>query len=353
MTTVSPAPAPAGPRRPRRRLLARHPLARFVVRRLAVGVVLVLAVSFLVFLATNLLPGDAARAMLGPRARPAQLAAFRHELGLDRPLLSRYGDYLNELAHGRLGYSLTGGSSALSGDTAEISRRPVSGIIAEPVRNTLVLGLVTVALLLPLSLVLGVLSGIRPDGVLAQVVSVLTLAGLSVPEFVVGTLLILAFAVSLHWFPPVSLLAPGQNPFEHPEILVLPVLTLLVVSVGFTTRQIRAGVMRAMDSEYVEMARLSGIAERRVVLRWGLRNALAPSIQTFAQIVQWLLGGVVLVEVVFSYPGIGAGFVQYVASRDLPTVQSVAILVAAIYIGMNILADLLVVLVVPRLRTEQ
>jgi peptide/nickel transport system permease protein len=333
-------------------LLGRHPLASFVLRRVAVGALLVVAVSFLVFLATNLLPGDAARAMLGGRGSTAQIEAVRHELGLDRSLLVRYGTWATGMLHGDLGTSLTGGSSALSSGDA-ISGRPVGSIIAEPVRNTLVLGLLTVVVLVPLSLLLGVLSGVRPRGAVGQVVSVLTLAGLSIPDFVVATLLILLFAVTWQWLPPVSLLSPGESPLSHPIILVLPVAALLIVSVGFTTRQIRAGVMRAMESDYVEMARLNGIPERKVVLRWGLRNAVAPSIQTFAQIIQYLLGGVVLIEFVFGYPGIGAGFVQYVSARDLPTVQAVATLLAVVYIGMNILADLLVTLAIPKLRTGQ
>lgn len=335
-----------------RRLLHRHPIASFLLRRVALGVLLVFAVSFLVFLATNLLPGDAARAMLGGRGSPAQIEAVHHELGLDRPLLVRYGSWAAGMLHGDLGTSLTGGSSALTSGDA-ISGRPVGSIIAEPVRNTIVLGLITVVVLIPLSLVLGVLSGVRPHGVTGQAVSVLTLAGLSVPDFVVATLLILVFAVTWPLLPPVSLLAPGESPLSHPTILVLPIAALLIVSVGFTTRQIRAGVMRAMESEYVEMARLNGIPERKVIVRWALRNAVAPSIQTFAQIIQYLLGGVVLVEYVFGYPGIGAGFVQYVSARDLPTVQAVATLLAVVYIGMNILADLLVTLAIPKLRTGQ
>jgi len=341
------------PSRRRHQLLRNHPIGWFILRRVGLGALLVIVVSFLVFLATNLLPGDAARAMLGGRASEGQVAVVRQELGLDRPLMVRYGAWLGDLSRGDLGRSLTGGTTALSGSAGDMSARSVISIVAEPIRNTLVLGLITVALVIPLSLLLGVLSGVRPGGRVDQIVSVLTLVGLSVPDFVVGTLLILGFAIALPWLPPVSMLAPGESPLGSPQMLVLPVLALVIVSVGFTTRQIRAGVMRAMESDYVEMARLNGILERRVVLRWGLRNALAPSIQTFAQIIQYLLGGVVLIEFVFDYPGIGAGFVQYVAARDLPTVQSVAMLVAVLYIGLNILADLLVILAIPKLRTAQ
>ncbi len=164
-------------------------------------------------------------------------------------------------------------------------------------------------------------------------------------------MLILVFAVTLGLLPPVSLVPPGSSPFSHPSVLVLPVATLLVVALGFTIRQIRAGVAEAMRSDYVQMARLNGIRERRIVIGWALRNSIAPAIQTIAQVMQYFLGGVVLVEYVFGYPGIGEGLVEFVNARDLPTIQSVAVLIAAVYIALNILADLLVVLVVPRLRT--
>ena len=335
----------------RRRTFARaHPIAAFVLRRLLIGVVLVWLVSVLVFLATNVLPGDAARAALGAKASSAQVEQVRQALGLERPLVRRYGEWLGGIARGDLGDSLTAGgtAAALGGQT---SKTPVTAIVAAPVRNTFVLALVTIAVLVPLSLLLGVAAGVRPGSWLDRIVSTVTLAGLAVPDFVVGTVLILLFAIRLTIFPPVSLIVPGESALAHPDILILPVATLVVVALGFATRQVRAGVARAIESDYVEMARLNGIRERRVVMSWALRNSIAPSIQTLTQVIQYLLGGVVLVEYVFSYPGVGAGLVQYVAARDFPTVQSVCVLIAAVYILLNIAADLLVVLVVPRLRT--
>lgn len=332
---------------------SRHPLVVFVVRRVLIGIMLLVIVSFLVFLAMNLLPGDVARAMLGPRASAEQVDTVQRQLGLDRPLLERYWTYLLGLAHGDLGISLTGSANPFANASSAVAQTSVSSIIAVPLRNTLVLGLLSIIILIPLSLLLGVAAGVRPGSKADRLISHTTLASLSVPDFVMGMLLILVFAVKLNWLPPASLLAPGVSPFSDPQILVLPVVTLVLVSLGFTTRQVRAGVVRAMRSDYVEMARLNGIPENQVIWRWGLRNAIAPAIQSFAQIMGYLLGGVVLVEFVFSYPGIGYGLVQYVNARDLPTVQSVTVLIAAIYIGLNIVADLLVILVVPRLRTAQ
>jgi peptide/nickel transport system permease protein len=340
----------SSPVRGRRRLLAAHPLVQFTLRRVAIGVLLVWVVSVLVFMATNLLPGDAARAALGARATEAQVAQVRHDLGLDRPVLTRYGEWMGGMVQGDLGSSLTAGGTIFG---ASGSKTAVSDLIGAPVRNTLILALAALLVVIPLSIALGVLAGIRPGGPVDRVISTVTLAGLAVPDFVVGTVLVLLFAVGLALLPPVSLVAPGESPLANPDILVLPVATLVVATLGFATRQIRAGVAKAMDSEYVEMARLNGVRERRVVLGWALRNSIAPSIQTITQVAQYLLGGVVLTEYVFGYPGIGAGLVQYVAARDLMTVQTVAVLIAVIYVTLNILADLLVVVVVPRLRTAR
>jgi peptide/nickel transport system permease protein len=309
----------------------------------------VIAVSVVVFGATELLPGDAARAVLGAKASEAQVEEVRTELGLDRPAVVRYGQWVGGLLRGDLGTSLTAGASF----QASQGRTPVTSLIGERVRNTAILALVTMVLLLPLSIALGALAGIRPGGALDQTISVLTLAGIAVPEFVIGTLLIFVLAITFEVLPPVSLVPPGTSPFSNLRVLVLPVATLLIVALGFTIRQVRAGVAEAMRSDYVQMARLSGIRERRVVVGWALRNSIAPAIQTIAQVLQYFLGGVVLVEYVFGYPGIGEGLVQFVNARDIPTIQAVTVLIATVYIGLNIVADLLVVLVVPKLRTSQ
>jgi peptide/nickel transport system permease protein len=353
VAVVDPTSLPDVPGRPARTRPAggSHPIARFLLRRTAIGILLVIAVSLFVFLATEILPGDAARAVLGAKASDAQVAEVRDALGLDRPMPARYVSWMSGMLHGDLGDSLVAGGASSIGSAS--ARTPVSKLIAEPVRNTLVLGLVTVALLIPLSFGLGVLAGMRPGRWLDNAISGLTLAGLAVPDFIVGTLLILVFAIQAGLLPPVSLVAPGTSPLSDPRLLVLPVATLLVVTTGFAARQIRAGVVRAMESDYVEMARLNGIRESRIIIHWALRNSIAPSIQTLTQVVQYLLGGVVLTEAVFSYPGIGMGLVQYVAARDIPVVQSVTVLVAATYVALNIIADLLVTLVVPRLRTAR
>ena len=200
---------------------------------------------------------------------------------------------------------------------------------------------------------LGVAAGRRPEGTLDNVITWTSLGLIAVPEFVTGTLLVLLFAVRFQVLPAVSLLPFDGGPFDAPSVLVLPVATLVIVGVAYIIRMVRAGVIEVMASDYVQMARLNGISERRVVLRHGLRNALAPTVQVIALTLQWLIGGLFIVETVFEYPGIGQGLVQAVIARDIPLVQAVAMLMAAAYILINIVADIAVVLLVPKLRTAR
>jgi peptide/nickel transport system permease protein len=206
--------------------------------------------------------------------------------------------------------------------------------------------------MIPLALVFGVLSGVRAGRPLDHTVTVSSLAIISLPEFIIGSLLILVFFSWLDVLPPVSLIPPGTNPLSQPDALVLPVLTLLGASLAASIRMVRAGMVEALNAEYVTMARLNGFGERTVVRRYALRNALAPSVQVLAQNVQYLVGGIVVTEYLFTYPGLGKELVDAVAIRDVREVQVVALLIAAFYILINIVADVLVVLLVPKLRTQ-
>jgi peptide/nickel transport system permease protein len=302
------------------------------------GLVLLFLVSVLIFAATEILPGDAAQAILGRTATPTAVAALRRELHLDRPATTRYVEWVSGLLHGNLGTSLS----------AEV---PVSELIGPRIANSLILAGITLLLMIPLSLVLGVAAGTRDGGPADHAISSASLAMIAVPEFVTATLLILILAIWVKLLPPVSLV--NGTPLGAPSILVLPVATLLLASLAQTIRMVRAGVVEAMRADYIEMARLNGVRERRVVTKHALRNALAPSIQVIALNAQWLVGGIVVVETVFNYPGIGQLLVQAVSVRDVPLVEALAVLIAAVYIGLNILADVLVVLLVPKLRTAQ
>jgi peptide/nickel transport system permease protein len=289
------------------------------------------------------LPGDAASAVLGRTAQPQQLAEMRALMGLDRPGVERYLDWLGRLAVGDLGNSAAGYAAG--------SETPIWDEIKGPLGNTVTLAVIVTVLLVPLALLLGVLAATRVDRPLDHGISVGTLAVVSLPEFIIGSLLIVVFFSWLGLLPPVSLVRPGASPLDNPDALVLPVVTLLGATLAGSTRMVRAGMVEALRSDFVQMARLNGISERRVVLRYGLRNALAPAVQVFAQNIQYLIGGIIVVEYLFSYPGIGKELVDAVAIRDVRVVQSIAFLIAAVYIAINIVADLLVVLLVPKLRT--
>lgn len=336
------------------RRLRRRPVLWLLLTRVGMGLVTLLAVSIVVFAATDLLPGTAARVLAGAKATPAQVRTITEELGLTKPPWVRYGDWLGGILRGNLGTSLVSeGSGTASLGGAASPHEPVAQIIATPFRNTAILAGITIILLVPLSLLIGLIGGLRTGGMVAEGVSTATIAGLSVPDFIVGTILILVFALRLGLLPPISLVQSGTTPLSNPQILILPVVTLLTVTLGFPARQVRAGVIRVASSEYVELARLSGMTHRRIFWQYILRNALAPAVQSMTQTIQYLLGGVVLTEFVFGYPGIGAGFVQYVEARDTPTIAAVALIIAAMYVVLNIIADAVVVLLVPRLRTGQ
>ncbi|MBI5088295.1 MAG: ABC transporter permease [Actinobacteria bacterium] len=316
----------------------RHPLLWYAVRRCATGIVLALFVSLLVFLATQVLPGDSARAILGREANPTALAQLREQLGLNRPLVTQYSSWLWDLLHGDLG-------------TSYASRGPVSDLLRDRIANTLILSAAALVIIIPLSLVLGAVAGVRRGKPVDHAISASTLAAVAVPEFVTGTLLAALLAVTWKLLPAVSLVPTGESPLAHLDILVLPVLALTISGLAANVRMVRGGVSDQMTSEYVEAARLNGIPEGRVIRRHVLRNSVAPSIQTFAMTVQWLVGGVIVVESVFQYPGIGQSLVAAVGFRDAAVVQSLGFLIALTYIVVNVIADIAVVSVIPKLRT--
>lgn len=337
----APVPAVPSPGAPWR---ARHPAASFLLGRIAAGLGTLLVTSLLIFLATNALPGNVAEAVLGKHADPTTTQLLENRLGLDEPLLQRYLDWLEGLVHGDLGES----AAVLSQGGADPS---VASIIATPMLNSFLLALLVLALLIPLALLIGTISALRAGRPTDYALSYSSLVLASLPEFVLGTFLIQIFFAQLGLLPPLALVQPGESPLAHPDALVLPVLTLLGVSLAFSSRQVRAGVIEALRQNYVVVARLNGIRERRVVWRYALCNALATTIQTFAQTILYLFGGIVVVEALFNYPGIGRELVQAVSVRDVPEVQGIMLVLTALYIAVNIVADFLVVLLVPKLRT--
>ncbi len=329
----------------RRGLRARHPTGAFVLRRIAAGLGTLLALSVLVFAATNVLPGNAAELTLGRNATPPALHKLERRLGFDHSIEHRYISWLGGLLHGDLGNSAV----AVAQNSPEPS---IAHAISTPLKNSAVLALLTTVLLIPLTLLLGAFAGIHARRKVDHLISTPALVFAALPEFVTATLLIVVFFAWLGALPPVSLVPPGTGPLSNIEVLVLPVLTLLLASLAAGIRQVRSGVIEVLQEDYVHVAQLNGLRGRTLLWGYVLRNALAPSVQIVAQTVQYLVGGIIVVESVFSYPGIGTYLVQAVSERDVTAVQSTVIVLAAVYILINLLADLLVVFLVPKLRTE-
>ena len=338
MTALTADPAPLAPpgavSRPRRRY-------SWMVRRLLLAVVSLSAISLLVFAATQLLPGNAAQQILGRQSTPELLKNLSAELGLDRPAYEQYLGWLGDIVRGDLGRSLTG------------LRPPVRDILFPAlVHSTILVGL-TLIVAVPASLVLGVAAAARRDGLLDKAFNLFTMIFTAVPEFVTGSALVIVFAtVVFKLFPAVSTIPEGQGALDDLSIYVLPVTALVLATVPYLGRLVRASVIDELETEYVRFARFKGISERRILYRHALPNALVPTIQGVALIMGYLAGGIVAVEFVFSFPGIGTLLTHSISTRDLPTIQAAALTLAGVYIVVNLIADILVVLVTPRLRTE-
>jgi peptide/nickel transport system permease protein len=292
------------------------------------------------FVATEVLPGDVAKQLLGQNATPEAVAELRHQLGLESPAIVRYGDWVGSALHGDFGHSL-------------VSRQPVSSEIAVRLRNTALLASVAIAIGFTLSFALGILAALTRDRAPDIIISVVTLVGMSIPEFVVATVLVLLFSVHWHLFPAVVTADPGAPISELFSGLWLPAISLTIVMSAYIVRMLRTTLIDTMASEYVTMAQLKGVGTARVVLRHALPSALAPTLNVVALTVAWLLGGVVIVENVFNYPGIGTYTVQAVHNRDLPVLQALGLLGALTYVVTGLLADLGTLALNPRLRTTE
>jgi len=315
-------------------------ISGFVVRRVLLGLLTLFLVSIVVFAATQALPGDAARAILGRDATPQSLATLRKQLHLDQPVVQQYTHWLGSFVTGDLGHSL-------------VANEPVSQLIGTPILNSLFLMLIAGLISIPLSIVLGSVAARRRDGVFDHSSSMTLLGLAALPEFVTSIALVVLFGTTVfHILPPVSLIPPGQRPWDDWKELVLPVTALVLAVTPYIARIMRASMIEVLESDYVEMARLKGMREQTVLWRHALPNGIAPTIQVIALSLAYLAGGIVVVERVFAYPGIGNAFVEAVSNRDLPTVQALAILIAAAYVVLNVGADVATILVSPRLRTS-
>ncbi len=321
-----------------------HPVIATILKRLALGFVTLFIVSVIIFASIQFLPGDFSQAVLGQAATEATVAAFRKELGLDQSAFTRYVQWVGALAQGDLGTSFSGRASS------GIDRsRPVIDLVAPRLWNTLFLAGMAAVISVPIALFLGITTALWRNTAYDKVASAGTLTAISFPEFFVAYILILMLGTLYPIFPTLANVEPGMSLSERVTKAALPALTLTLVIVAHMMRMTRAALINLLASPYIEMARLKGESPTRVVMKHALPNAWAPIATVIAFNLAYLVVGVVVVEVVFVYPGIGQLMVDAVSSRDIPVVQACALIFAATYILLNLIADVIGIITNPRL----
>ncbi|MCG7505389.1 ABC transporter permease [Mesorhizobium retamae] len=310
-------------------------MLNLITRRLFFALLALFATSVIVFAATEVLPGDVAQAILGQEATPELLKSLRQELGLNRSPVERYFSWLGGFVTGDLGHSLA-------------SKADVLQTIKPRLANTLALAAYAAIVAVPLSVLLGIICAAYPNRLIDRIFSVVSVFIVSIPEFVVGLLLVSVFAVQLRWFPAVVVRLNWSEPLSLLVQLMLPMLTLLCTIVAHTVRMTRAALLDVLSMPYIEMALLKGMSRWRIILRHGLPNAIGPIASVVALNLGYLVSGVALVEVVFAYPGLGRLMVDSISYRDLPLIQATAMIMCLMFIIFNLIADILAVLFKPR-----
>lgn len=320
-----------------------------ILQRLGLGLLTLLIVSIVIFVAVNLLPGNFAESILGQGATPAAIASIERDLGLDQPLVTRYFQWLGGVLRGDLGTSFAQANFAsFSGTTSGATT--IADQIAPRFANTMFLAMVTAAIAVPFAIVLGILAALYRNTIFDRATNIFTLSSISSPEFFLAYVLILFLAVLNPIFPSLSNIFEGMPFSERLEKSMLPALTLTLVVTAHMMRMTRAAIINLLASPYIEMARLKGLSPIRVIVKHALPNALAPIINVIALNLAYLITGVVVVEVVFVYPGIGQLFVDSVKIRDIPVVQACCLIFATAFILLNLTADIMSILSNPRLR---
>jgi len=311
-----------------------------IVRRLLLAFVTLFIISLIVFVGIEALPGDSATGYLGQLATPESLAALREEFGLNDPIHERYFNWLGGILKGDLGVSM-------------VKRKPVAELIGNRFRNTVVLTIAAALVGIPLAIILGVVAGLMRDKWPDALISTTSIVAMTLPGFVTATILIYVFAIKLEWFPAITLVATDVPVIELLPNIVLPIITLTMIMVAHILRLVRTNMIDVMVSDYIQMARLKGVPARQLVFRHGLPNAMLPTINVVALTIAWLLGGVAVIETVFNYPGIGKLMIGAITDRDFALVQGIAMILSAIYIALNLIADLLSLVLNPKLRTAR
>ncbi|HEV8155120.1 MAG TPA: ABC transporter permease [Gaiellales bacterium] len=311
-------------------------MGRYILKRLGLSLITLLIVSFTVFAAAEVLPGDVARTVLGPYASRQQVDQLNHKLGTDQPLVRRY---------------LTWAGNFIKGDwgTSPILNVPVRPLVLDRLKNSLILAGFALLLIVPISVLLGVLAALNYGGAADRIITITGLSFVALPEFVVGTFVIVIFAVQLGWFPTSSSV-PDANPVDIFQQLLLPSIPLMFVLFGYISRMARVGTVESLRSNYTRTAVLKGLPQRQVVGRHVLRNSLLPTITVVSVQVGYLVGGLVVVETLFSYPGIGQLILNAAISHDLPVLEPAVLMIAIIYLVANFIADVLVAVLNPRVR---
>jgi peptide/nickel transport system permease protein len=314
-----------------------HPILKLVVQRVALSLFLLLAASVMIFIGTQILPGDVAQSVLGQSATPETLANLRKELGLYDPPVTRYFNWLFAALQGDLGTALTNG-------------RDIGESLGKRLSNTLFLAFWAAIVAVPLAIFLGLLAVRYQNRWPDKLISGVTLTSISIPEFLIGYVVMYFVAVKLGWFSSVAMINDGMTLWEKLNAIALPVFVLTLVVLAHMMRMTRAAILNVMQSAYIETAELKGLSMFTIIRKHAFPNAIAPIVNVVMINLAYLVVGVVVVEVVFVYPGMGQYLVDHVAKRDVPVVQACGLIFAAVYIGLNLMADLVSILSNPRLR---
>lgn len=312
-------------------------LTVLIARRLLLGVLILLIVSVLVFIGTEILPGDVAQAILGQGATPELIETVRERLGLNAPAYQRYFTWLGNLLTGNLGTSL-------------VSQADIADLIGERIFNTVLLAGITALIAVPLAICLGLLSALKPDSWTDRIISTVSLSLISLPDFLVAILLVSIFAVQLGWLPAIANMRPGQDFFTIARMMVLPVTVLVFTVLAHMVRMTRTAVINVLSSPATEMAILKGVPRWRLLFVHALPNALAPIANVVALNLAYLISGIVVVETLFNFTGLGRLMVEAVTTRDIPVVQVCAMIFCSVYVLLNLVADVISIVSNPRLR---
>ena len=309
-----------------------------VLKRILLGLITLFIVSLITFVGVEVLPGDACTTYLEREAYGAALEACYKRLGLDIPAYERYVSWAIGVIQGDFGYSLSG-------------EMKINDVLGPRVKNSLVLASASILIGIPIALLLGIITALWRDKMPDIIISTFTIFSMTIPEFISATLLILIVAIWLEWLPGIVIVPTGASVSELLPNIILPVIAISMIMTAHMARMVRSSVIQVMASDYVQMAILKGVPYWKMVFKHVLPNALLPAINVVALTIAWLLGGVVVTEVVFNYPGLGRLVIESISNRDLPVVQALAIILASIYVIINLIADLLTLMLNPRLKS--